>query len=75
MIFIDTNIFYNILFETEITYKARKVFKLKEDFATSFLVVNELIYVSMRKIAEREFGIKSYESFKNFIAKDIMNLI
>ena len=50
-VFIDTNIFYNILFETRLTQKARKLLEDYEEnkFNTSLTVVNELLYISTRK--------------------------
>ncbi len=50
-IFIDTNIFYNILFETKLTQAARKLLEGYEEsiFHTSLTVVNELLYISTRK--------------------------
>ncbi len=50
-VFIDTNIFYNILFETDLTSEARKLLEDYEEnkFYTSLTVVNELLYISARK--------------------------
>ena len=46
-VFIDTNIFYNILFETDLTSDARKLLEDYEEnkFYTSLTVVNELLYI------------------------------
>ena len=50
-VFIDTNVFYNILFETSLTQIARKLLEDYEEsmFYTSLTVVNELLYISVRK--------------------------
>jgi len=50
-VFIDTNVFYNILFETKLTQEARKLLEDYEEclFHTSLTVVNELLYISTRK--------------------------
>ena len=50
-VFLDTNIFYNILFETSLTRKARNLLEDYEEnkFYTSLTVVNELLYISTRK--------------------------
>ncbi|WP_052296955.1 PIN domain-containing protein [Pyrolobus fumarii] len=50
-VFIDTNTFYNILFETRLTRTARRLLEDYEDieFYTSLTVVNELLYVATRK--------------------------
>ncbi len=49
--FIDTNVFYNILFETGLTHEARRLLEEHEEdrFYTSLTVVNELLYVSARR--------------------------
>ncbi|WP_457590319.1 type II toxin-antitoxin system VapC family toxin [Geoglobus sp.] len=68
--FIDTNIFYNLMFETELTSKAAKILEIDERLATSFIVVNETLYILARKLAEKEFGIKSNRKFRNFISEN-----
>ncbi len=47
-VFIDTNIFYNILFKTQLTDRARKLLIKLEDrsFYTCLIVINELLYIS-----------------------------
>jgi predicted nucleic acid-binding protein len=68
MIFLDTNIFYNFLFETELTDKAAKVFENDNPIVTSFVVVNETVYTISRKLAEKRFGVTSYRSFRDFVS-------
>ena len=70
MIFIDTNIFYNFMFETELTSKAAKILEIDERPATSFIVVNETLYILARKLAESKFGVKSNLKFRNFISEN-----
>ena len=50
-VFIDTNIFYNVLFETKLTRTAWKLLEEHEEsrFYASLTVVNELLYISTRK--------------------------
>jgi len=67
---IDTNVFYNFLFETELTEKATKIFELEEPLFTSFTVINETLYVISRKIAERKFNIRSYRKFREFVSSN-----
>ncbi len=69
-IFVDTNVFYNYLFETELTEKAKKILLRKEKLFTSFTVVNELVYIISRKLAEKNYGISSYQKFREFISKN-----
>jgi hypothetical protein len=65
---VDTNVFYNFLFETKLTNKATKIFELEEPFFTSFTVINETLYVITRKIAEKEFDAKSYRKFRELVS-------
>ena len=67
---VDTNVFYNFLFETELTEKATKIFELEEPLFTSFTVINETLYVISRKIAERKFDIRSYRRFREFVSSN-----
>lgn len=66
MIFVDTNIFYNILYETELTPKARKTVELLVELVISAIVYNELVHVTFRAYARRKYGITSYHDFKKF---------
>ncbi len=69
-IFIDTNIFYNILFETTITQAARKLLEDYEEsrFYTSLTVVNELLYISIRKYYQTMGEISGPYSLRRLIA-------
>ncbi len=68
--FIDTNVFYNFMFETELTSKAVKILEIDDRLVTSFTVVNENLYILARKLAEREFGVKSSKKFREFISEN-----
>ena len=50
-LFIDTNIFYNILFETTYTPLARRILEENSSakYYTSAIIVNELLYISTFK--------------------------
>ncbi|MEB3773835.1 MAG: PIN domain-containing protein [Desulfurococcales archaeon] len=70
-VFIDTNILYNILFETSLTRKARRLLEEYEEnkFHTSLTVVNELLYISARKYYQTLGELKSSYSFRKLIAR------
>ena len=70
MIFVDTNVFYNILFDTELTQKAKQAVSLLDNPVTSFIAYNELIHVTLRAYARRKFGITSYQKYKKFFVKE-----
>jgi len=69
LIFVDTNIFYNILYETELTPRAKKAIELLEEPVTSVIVYNELLHVTFRAYARRKYGIASYHEFKRFFVE------
>jgi len=73
VILLDTNVFYNFLFETELTDKAAKILEMDEEFCTIFTVLNELVYIISRKMAERKYGIRSYYDFRSLIASEGYN--
>jgi predicted nucleic acid-binding protein len=69
LIFVDTNIFYNILYRTELTPEARRAADMLVDPVTSMIVYNELLHVTFRAYARRRYGITSYHEFKRFFAE------
>ncbi len=70
MIFVDTNILYNTLYETELTPSARKAIELLVEPVTSVIVYNELLHVTFRAYAKRKYGITSYHEFKKFFVEE-----
>ncbi|MGC9445439.1 MAG: PIN domain-containing protein, partial [Candidatus Methanospirareceae archaeon] len=66
----DTNIFYNFLFETELSEKASAFLDSPLPLVTSCTVLNELVYISTRKLAESRYSIRSYREFRKFIAEE-----
>ena len=69
-IFIDTNIFYNILFETSLTRNARELLEDYEEsrFHTSLTVINELLYISTRKYYQTTGELRGPYSLRKIIA-------
>jgi predicted nucleic acid-binding protein len=85
-VFIDTNIFYNILFETDLTGEARRLIESYEEsrLYTSLTVVNELLYVSTRKyyrdrgLVGGSYGLRrlvAREGYPGFIVEGIRGLL
>jgi len=68
-VFIDTNVFYNALFETSLTRIARKLLEDHEEsrFYTSLTVVNELLYISTRKYYQATGEISGPYSLRGLI--------
>ncbi len=62
MIYVDANIIYNALVETELTDYALKALKF-EGKVTSWTAINEVVYTLFRKMAEKE-GFRTIYSIK-----------
>ena len=75
MVFVDTNIFYNILFETEYADISQQLLETIPSPITSYTVVNELIFIVARKAIERKLGIRSYYEFKKIIVEKGYELV
>jgi len=69
LIFVDTNIFYNILYETKLALKAKRAAELLEEPTTSVIVYDEPFHVMFRAFARRRYGIASYHEFKRFFVE------
>ncbi len=72
-VFIDTNIFYNILFKTRLTSEARQLLEDLEDktFYTSLTVVNELLYISTARFYKQRMLAKGPLSLRKLIAREV----
>ncbi len=68
LIFVDTNVFYNVIFDNKFTDCALNFLETHKGLATSPTVVHELIYVSIRDLCEKLYGTRNYSSFRKFIA-------
>jgi predicted nucleic acid-binding protein len=68
MIFIDTNIVLNHLYETSLSDEAEKILR-GEGLCTSGIVINELLFVIARTKASTKLGIKTIKGFRNYIAE------
>ena len=69
MIFIDTNVFYSVLVKTEFSLAARNIIMMPSKLATSATVLNELVFISLRKLCKERYGTKSYSEFRRIIAR------
>ncbi len=70
MIFVDTNVFYNVLFNTKFTSSARRFIDQHQELATSPTVINELILVAVRNLCEERYSTRNHSSFKKFITNN-----
>jgi len=69
-VFIDTNIFYNILFKTDLTQTVKRLLEELESrrFFTSTTVVNELLYIAARKYYQIAEGVGSIYDLRKIIS-------
>lgn len=68
MIFVDTNVIYNIIFETKFTDHALRIVETCPELVTSATVIHELIYVSIRDLCEERYGTRNNSSYRKIIA-------
>jgi hypothetical protein len=69
VIFVDTNVFYSVLVKTEFSSTALDIIMMPSKLATSPTVINELVFISLRKLCKERHGTKSYSEFRRFIAR------
>ena len=65
MIFVDTNVFINYLYETSLSDKAEKILSM-EDMCISGIVINETLFVIARTKAFNKLGIKNIHAFRDY---------
>ena len=69
MIFVDTNVFINYLYETSLSDKAEKMLGMEEELCISGIVINETLFVIARTKAFNKLGIKNIHAFRDYISK------
>jgi len=70
VIFIDSSVLYNYLVETSLTHYAVEILEAKEGKLTSDTVVDELFYVLIRRLGEKEYGARSVWRVKKLLKDD-----
>jgi len=70
LIFLDTNVIYNLLFETKFSAAARRFIENNNELATSSNVINELISISIRNLCEERYNTRNYSAFRRFVAQN-----
>ena len=65
MIYIDANVLYNYIFETELTEYATEALDTPAPRMTSDTAINEAIFTTLRKLAKEGYGITSTRALKN----------
>ena len=66
VIYVDANVLYNYLFDSEFADEAEKALSLSGK-VTSKNAVNEAVYVSIRKLAKDRHGVSNLHELKTFV--------
>jgi len=64
LMYLDTNIIYNYIFETELTTYATEALSAPEPKIISDTAISEAIFVTLRKLAKDEYEINSTKSLR-----------
>lgn len=69
MIFVDTNVLYSVLVQTQFSKSAQDIILMPSDLATSSTVLSELVFISLRKLCKERFGTRNYSEFRKAIVQ------
>ena len=67
MKFIDANMFYYYMFKNKYTEQAAKILKQYHDLVTSTGVLNEVMFVIIRRLAGKRLGIRRIAKLRSYI--------
>ena len=68
MIYVDSNVFYNYLFETPLTASASRILERNRGrLVTSFSTVEEATYVVLRKLLSQKAGVRNRYDAKRYL--------
>lgn len=67
MKFVDANTFYYYMFKSKYTEQAAKILKQHHDLATSTGVLDEVMFVIIRRLAEKRLGIRGIARLRSYI--------
>ena len=67
MKFVDANMFYYYIFKSKYTEQVAKLFKQYRDLATSTGVLDEVMFVIIRRLAEKKLGIRRIDKLRSYI--------
>jgi len=68
VIYVDSNVFYNYLFETPLTASASRILERNRGrLVTSFSTVEEATYVVLRKLLSQKAGVRNRYDAKRYL--------
>ena len=68
MKFVDSNVLVYYIFESEYSNKAAQLLTQHRDLATSIRVIDEVMFVSIRRLALERLGLRRLDMIKKYIA-------
>ena len=69
MKFVDSNVFAYYIFKSEYTEEAARLLVEHEDLATSIRVIDEVVFLSIRRLALERLGLRRLDKIKAYISK------
>ena len=73
MKFVDSNVFAYYIFKSEYTEEAARLLVEHEDLATSVRVIDEVVFLSIRRLALERLGLRRLDKIKAYISKHGLN--
>ncbi len=73
MEFVDSNVLAYYIFRSEYTEEAARLLAEHEDLATSIRVIDEVIFLSIRRLALERLGLRRLDKVKAYISKHGLN--
>jgi len=71
--FVDSNVFAYYIFKSEYTEEAARLLVEHEDLATSIRVIDEVVFLSIRRLALERLGLRRLDKIKAYISKHGLN--
>ncbi len=73
MEFVDSNVLAYYIFRSEYTEEAVRLLAEHEDLAASIRVIDEVIFLSIRRLALEQLGLRRLDKVKAYVSKHGLN--
>ena len=71
--FVDSNVLAYYIFKSEYTEEAARLLAEHEDLATSIRVIDEVMFLLIRRLAQERLGLRRLDKVKAYISKHGLN--
>ena len=71
--FVDSNVLAYYISRSEYTEEAARLLAEHEDLATSIRVIDEVVFLSIRRLALERLGLRRLDKVKAYISKHGLN--